>query len=302
MILSMSFVLDLIMEAWEATATHPLHIPPPPANTTTPQPPHQTPPIPATTTAPPRHKAIVSLPYHRGTLEIISRAFCKADVGIISSNKNSLCTQLVHLKDPIPHTHKSTVVYHVPCAGNINDPCSATYIGETERSTDIRLKKHHNKAKLPLSDKYASAIGQHARTTDHHFRPEDIRYLAKESDKMARGIKEAIYAHALDPPLNRGGGLQHFLPPPHMTTSSRPPYIRRNPPRPVLQAPRHPPSTSTAPNPRADSWVPATASYASHSSTPPSPKPRPHRPPYNPLFHSQPPCAAPAAPARTLPP
>jgi hypothetical protein len=29
---------------------------------------------------------------------------------------------------------------------------------------------------------------------------------------MAHGIKEAIYTRALDPTLNRGGGLRHFLP------------------------------------------------------------------------------------------
>jgi hypothetical protein len=100
-------------------------------------------------------------------------------------------------------------MYHAPCAGNINDPCTATYIGETERSMHIRLKEHHHKVTLPLSDEYASAKGQHARTTDHH---EDITYLAREGNKMARRIKEAIYARALDPPPNRGGGLQHLLP------------------------------------------------------------------------------------------
>jgi hypothetical protein len=120
------------------------------------------------------------------------------------ATRNSLRTQLVHLKDPIPHTHMSTVVYHAPCAGNINDPCSATYIGETERSMDVRLREYHNKATLPLSDKYASAIGQHACITDHHFRPEDITYLVREGNKMARGIKEAIYTRALDPPPQQG--------------------------------------------------------------------------------------------------
>jgi hypothetical protein len=35
----------------------------------------------------------------------------------------------------------------------------------------------------------------------HHFRPEDITYLAREGNKMAHGIKEAIYVRALDPPL-----------------------------------------------------------------------------------------------------
>jgi hypothetical protein len=76
----------------------------------------------------------------------------------------------------------------------------------------VWLKEPHNKVTLPLSDEYASTIGQHARTTDHHFRPEDITYLTREGNKMTGGIKEAIYARALDPPLNRGGGLRHLLP------------------------------------------------------------------------------------------
>jgi hypothetical protein len=61
---------------------------------------------------------------------------------------------------------------------------------------DTRLKEHHNKSKSkiePLTGKYASAVGQHVRTTGHHFRPEDVTYLDRKSDKMARGIKEAIY-------------------------------------------------------------------------------------------------------------
>jgi hypothetical protein len=124
--------------------------------------------MPATATTNPKHKATVSLPYHRGTSEIISHALRKADVGTTSSNKNFLRTQLVHLKDPIPYIYKSTMVYYAPCASNINDPCSATYAGKTERSIGIRLREHHNKAKLPLSDDYASTIGKHACTTDHH--------------------------------------------------------------------------------------------------------------------------------------
>jgi hypothetical protein len=191
------------------------------------------------TVQPPRHKAIVSLPYHRGTSEIISQALRKADVGNVSSNKNSLRTQLVHLKDPVPHTHKSSVVYHISCAGSVNKPCVATYIGETERSMDTRLREHHNKAKSqvrPLTDEYASAVGQHARTTGHHFRPEDVTYLDKESDKMARGIKEAIYTRALDPSLNKGGGLRYLLPPTYIiSTTIRPP--KPPPPRPALQDP-----------------------------------------------------------------
>jgi hypothetical protein len=186
-------------------------------------------------------------------------------VGTITNIKNFLRTQHVHLKDPIPHTHKSTVVYHTPCAGNPHNPCSATYVGETERSMDVRMKEHHNKAKLPLSDNFASAIGQHARTTGHHFRPDDVTYLAREGNKVACGIKEAIYACALDPPFNRGGGLRHFLSHTYdhiLSTTIRPP----KPPPPSAPGSPNPPSTSTTPDPRAADQDPTTASYAYPSS------------------------------------
>jgi hypothetical protein len=83
-------------------------------------------------------------------------------------------------------------------------------------------------------------VGQHARTTGHHFRPEDITYLDRESNKMARGIKEAIYTRTLDPVLNRGGGLRYILLPTYDTiinTTIRPP----KPPPP--SAPGSPPPT-----------------------------------------------------------
>jgi hypothetical protein len=134
---------------------HPTTHPPTPTH----QPPTHTPnPPPTITTAPTKHKATVSLPYHRGTSEIISRAFRKADVGVVTSNKNPLRTQLIHLKDPIPHTHKSSVVYHIPCAGSVNKPCAVTYIGETERSMDTRFREHHNKAKSSIRPPLASTL------------------------------------------------------------------------------------------------------------------------------------------------
>jgi hypothetical protein len=60
-------------------------------------------------------------------------------------------------------------------------------------------------------------VGQHARTTGHHFLPDNITYLDRESDKIARGIKEAIFTRALNPVLNKGGGLRYILPPTYDT-------------------------------------------------------------------------------------
>jgi hypothetical protein len=123
----------------------------------------------------------------------------KVDVGTIPISKDSLCHQLVHLKDKLPRNTKSGVIYHAPCAGKLNKPCDDRYIGEAERSMDVRFKEHHNKAKLPNSNNYSSAIEQHAHESGHHYRAEDITFLDTLSNKMARGIKEAIYTRALDP-------------------------------------------------------------------------------------------------------
>jgi hypothetical protein len=208
--------------------------------------------------------------------EMIGRSLCRAELGIITNNKNSLRSQLVHLKDRIPHTHKSSVVYHAPCAGQPNSPCSARYVGETERAMNVRFKEHYNWMKLLDSDEYTSPIVKHARTSGHHFRPDDITYLAKEGNKIARGIKEAIYTHALDPPLNRGGGLRHYLPHIYdtvLSTTVRPPSL-------------HPPVSLTFPllpqasmnrGPGAAPSVPAATFNASPLSIQPLQRLRPPR-------------------------
>jgi hypothetical protein len=130
---------------------------------------------------------------------MIGRCLRRANVGVMTYNRNSLRSQLVHLKDPIPHNHRTSVVYHASCAGRPLSPCSARYIGEMERAMSIRLKEHHNRTKLPSTNDYALPIGQHSRTTNHHFRPEDVTYLANKGNKTKRGIKEAIFARTLDP-------------------------------------------------------------------------------------------------------
>jgi hypothetical protein len=75
----------------------------------------------------------------------------KADIGTIAVSKGSLRDKLVHLKDKLPYTTKSGVIYHAPCAGKIGESCDAHYIGETERPMDVRFKEHHNKVKLPCT-------------------------------------------------------------------------------------------------------------------------------------------------------
>ena len=73
-----------------------------------------------------------------------------------------------------------------------------TYVGETERTAQARFKEHTSTA-VNAQGKFKSAMLQHARDNEHHFRKEDISILSRESDWVRRGIKEAIYIKALNP-------------------------------------------------------------------------------------------------------
>ena len=54
----------------------------------------------------------------------------------------TLRQELVHPKDPVPANHRKGVVYSIPCA-----ECPPTYIGQTGRSLDHRLREHRRALK-----------------------------------------------------------------------------------------------------------------------------------------------------------
>jgi hypothetical protein len=106
-----------------------------------------------------------------------------------------------------------------------------------------RFKEHHKRTLSKVdghTDEYESAVGQHARVTNHHFRPEDVTCLDRESNKRARGIKEAIYERALKPDLNKDGGLRYILPTTYDTLLSK---TIKPPKPPTPSAPGSPPPT-----------------------------------------------------------
>ena len=74
-------------------------------------------------------------------------------------------------KDPIDPKHNKCV-YVIPCS------CGKVYIGETERSVQVRLKEHcanifHGRSKT-------SAIAEYSQNTNHHICIEDAKIIAIE--------------------------------------------------------------------------------------------------------------------------
>ena len=101
------------------------------------------------------------------------------------------------------------LAYHIPCAGANSTPCTGTYVGETERTVAARFQEHKSTASNALG-RYKSAMLQHARDNNHHFRKEDVSILSYEQDWTKRGIKEALFIRALSPSINIDPG-RHSL-------------------------------------------------------------------------------------------
>ena len=99
---------------------------------------------------------------------------------------------------------------HHACAGRDNCACTHDYVGESGRAASARNKEHFSTAQTAPGT-YKSAIMQHAADANHHFRSNDIKILARESDWHDRGTREGIYIRAIQPSLNRNEG-RHELP------------------------------------------------------------------------------------------
>ena len=70
--------------------------------------------------------------------------------------------------------------------------------------------KEHTSTATNAQDQYKSAMLQHARTHQHHFRKEDVTILSSEQNWVKRGIKVALFIKALKTTINIDPG-RHAL-------------------------------------------------------------------------------------------
>ena len=108
---------------------------------------------------------------------------------------NTIKNWLVHPKDKTPDAKKCGVIYNVQC-GN----CPKTYVGETARTFETRLKEHTR------SRGALTAIGEHLSETGHSTSMDNTKILAREAQFWRRKIHESIKIKELKPALNRDTG------------------------------------------------------------------------------------------------
>ena len=101
-----------------------------------------------------RYRSSVTLPYVRGVSEVIKRVLSKVDVQVFFRPHTTLRNLLVHPKDPVPAGQKANVVYNIPCLS-----CPKSYIGQTARLLETRVKEH--KAAVKKGETATSAVTEH---------------------------------------------------------------------------------------------------------------------------------------------
>ena len=128
------------------------------------------------------HKAFKSLN------SCLSRIKCSSELTFKVLYKYCRIGNRLRFKDK--QTIKSNCVYRVKCMS-----CDASYIGETCRNVNTRMREH--------STCKDSAVFDHTRETGHEFNLKDPEILCFESDWSKRKIKEALYIQEHNPSLNK---------------------------------------------------------------------------------------------------
>ena len=145
---------------------------------------------------------ILSIPYIAGVSESIKRVCRDFDIKTAFKSGRTLRSHLTKVKDTIPISSESSIVYSIPCS------CGKVYIGETTRRLEQRVKEHQDACRK--GDEKISAIAEHAWQQHHPIKWEEVRVLDRASRKRELKIKEALHIQMTPDPdkFNRDVGLE----------------------------------------------------------------------------------------------
>ena len=136
----------------------------------------------------------IIIPYSKQA-NVISKELEKIGVRVAMSSGKKI-QELVCTKEKKKETDKS-VVYEIPCTG-----CNKTYVGETGRGIQIRLKEHKSDVKFHRT---SNAIVLHIDTCHHLPNWEETKVLEKNISKKKRKTLEAAHIITRDTFNSRSG-------------------------------------------------------------------------------------------------
>ena len=130
------------------------------------------------------HSSVV-IPYVRGILEAVRRVLTPLQIRVCYRPHCTLRRILSNPKDSIPDLQKSGVVYRIPCAS-----CPASYIGQSGRRLEQRIKEH--KRAVVNTDFNSSALAEHAWKSGHPVDWANVKVIDVAPDLQTRVIREAF--------------------------------------------------------------------------------------------------------------
>ena len=128
---------------------------------------------------------LVMLPYVSGISEDIRRACWKFGVRVVFKFGRSLWSVLTKVKDRLPAEKQSKVVYQIPCS------CGKTYIGETTRKLETRMKEHQDACCKGMLEK--SAVAEHAWEHHHPIKWQDTSVIDRAGRPKELQLKKALH-------------------------------------------------------------------------------------------------------------
>ena len=140
------------------------------------------------------YKTTIVIPYIPHTADRFKKLCKSRGIQVHFKGTNTLRTTLGNHKDKDPKTKQTGVIYKYQCP---HVQCSSSYIGESGRSLGDQVKEH---LKAP------SPIHLHSTTTGHLLDPNQFNIMHKEVHGQSRTIKEAMFIHVQDHPLNHNLG------------------------------------------------------------------------------------------------
>lgn len=140
-------------------------------------------------------KDFFTVPYVKNISERFSRLTKKYDLNIAYSCHNSLGRFIKTGKDKIDNFCRSNVVYRLNCL-----ECDASYVGQTKRQLNTRLKEHRSNINRAVSP---SVVSTHRLNLNHEFDWDNVEILDEESKIHKRIVSEMIYIKKQKAGLNK---------------------------------------------------------------------------------------------------
>lgn len=110
------------------------------------------------------------------------------DAKVSFFNLNKINSFIKAHKDPLPDYKRKNVVYKIKCKN-----CNASYVGQTKRQLDTRIKEHHRLSKKDSNN--PSVFREHITKFNHNFDWKNLRILVNEGFLSKRLISEMSHIY-----------------------------------------------------------------------------------------------------------